>query len=98
MIRLPLVLIFTAFVILVRRGLNWGGVMGRNKALLLIYLFFAVSCCWSDSDFSSLKPSKALSFSLKPTTTTLSTIGMRGTSSCIGERSRTIQYRVGWEG
>ena len=49
------VLIFTAFVILVRRGLNWGGVMGRNKALLLIYLFFAVSCCWSGAPMTSLK-------------------------------------------
>jgi len=38
-----------------KRGLDWGGLVGRNKALFLIYFYFALSAIWSDLPLMSLK-------------------------------------------
>ena len=49
------VLIGAAIVVLSKRGFNWGMLVGRNKALFLIYFFFALSAFWSELPFISLK-------------------------------------------
>ena len=41
--------------ILQRRGLEWGPLVSRNKALFLMYAYFALSVCWSEFPFLSLK-------------------------------------------
>lgn len=48
-------LIVSAFCVLVRRSFDWGGFARRNKALLLIYLYFAFSSAWSELPLSSFK-------------------------------------------
>ncbi len=49
------ILIVSAFVALSKRGFNWGVMIQRNKALFLIYFFLALSACWSELPFISLK-------------------------------------------
>lgn len=48
-------LIGLAVVVLYKRGFNWGILVQRNKALFLIYFFFALSVFWSELPFYSLK-------------------------------------------
>jgi exopolysaccharide production protein ExoQ len=48
-------LIVLAIRVLNRRGVDWGAVVGRNKALFLIFFFLAVSAFWSQIPFVSLK-------------------------------------------
>jgi O-antigen ligase len=49
------VLIIAAVIVLGKRGLNWGALIQRNRALFLIYFFFALSAFWSDMPLVSLK-------------------------------------------
>src|SRR5208282_2588486 len=49
------VLIVGAILTLQRRSFNWGAFIRNNKALCLIYLFFAVSATWSPLGIISLK-------------------------------------------
>lgn len=48
-------LIVSAFVILMRRGFNWAEFANRNKALIAIYLYYAISAAWSNFPLSSAK-------------------------------------------
>jgi exopolysaccharide production protein ExoQ len=48
-------LIASAFVILSRRRFDWGDFLQRNKALLLVYSYFALSSLWSEQSLVSLK-------------------------------------------
>ncbi len=48
-------LIASALVVLLRRGFDWGYFAERNKALLLIYFYFATSALWSEFPLSSIK-------------------------------------------
>lgn len=48
-------LIACAIIVLNRRRIDWGRVVGGNKAVFLIYLFFALSPLWSDLPFVSFK-------------------------------------------
>jgi exopolysaccharide production protein ExoQ len=48
-------LIFCAFITVQRRGLDWGRLIGWNKALFLIYAYFALSAIWSDLPLLSVK-------------------------------------------
>lgn len=50
-----LTLIIAAFVVLSRRGFNWGEWIRHNKALLAFYFYFLVSVLWADSTVSSFK-------------------------------------------
>jgi O-antigen ligase len=49
------VLILAATLVLLQRHLNWGAFIQNNKAVCLIYLFFAVSAAWSPLGLVSLK-------------------------------------------
>ncbi len=49
------VMIFSAIFVLKGRRLDWGTLFSRNKAVFLFYLFFALSCIWSEMHFVSLK-------------------------------------------
>ncbi len=48
-------LIGIALIILVRRRTNWGLFAGNNKALLIMYLFFALSMLWAEHPFVVFK-------------------------------------------
>jgi O-antigen ligase len=48
-------LIIAAFVVLCRRGFNWGEWISNNKALLAFYFYFLISILWADSTVSSFK-------------------------------------------
>lgn len=48
-------LMLGAIVTLQRRNFNWGGLIRNNKALCLIYLFFAISVVWSPLGIITLK-------------------------------------------
>lgn len=48
-------LVVGALVVIQKRGLNWGNLISRNKALFLIYSYFALSMVWSDLPLLSLK-------------------------------------------
>jgi len=50
-----LILITTAIAILVKRGINWGGLARNNKWLLIFFLYLGVSVLWSDYSFVSFK-------------------------------------------
>jgi O-antigen ligase len=49
------VLIVSAILVLQRRNFNWAAFVHQNKALCLIYLFFAISAAWSPLGIVSLK-------------------------------------------
>ncbi len=49
------ILIASAFIVLSKRGFNWGIAISRNKALFLIYFFLALSAFWSELPFVSFK-------------------------------------------
>jgi O-antigen ligase len=49
------VLIVAAVIVLGKRGLNWGELIWKNRALFLIYFYFALSAFWSDMPLVSLK-------------------------------------------
>jgi O-antigen ligase len=48
-------LMLAAAVILARRHFSWGALISNNKALFVIYAYFALSFLWSDFPLSSLK-------------------------------------------
>jgi exopolysaccharide production protein ExoQ len=48
-------LILAALFVLGKRGLNWGAFVQGNKALVLIYFFFAVSALWAEYPDVSLR-------------------------------------------
>jgi exopolysaccharide production protein ExoQ len=48
-------LILAAFLVLRRRGFDWGQFISRNKALILIYLYFALSFTWAEHSFPTIK-------------------------------------------
>ncbi len=48
-------LMLASLVILHRRAFDWGGFLRANKALIGIYLFFALSALWSYYPFASAK-------------------------------------------
>jgi O-antigen ligase len=45
----------SAIVVLVKRGIRWGTLIRRNRALFLIYFFLAMSAFWSGMPAVSLK-------------------------------------------
>ncbi len=49
------ILIAAAFVVLLRRKFDWPLLVGRNKALIALYLFFAVSSLWSPEPFITFR-------------------------------------------
>lgn len=49
------ILIFAAFVILSRRGLNWSAVLSENWPIFLFYAFLLVSVLWANSPLVSFK-------------------------------------------
>ncbi len=44
-----------ALAVLLRRQLDWGGLISRNKALLMVFLYFGISTLWSDYTWVSFK-------------------------------------------
>jgi O-antigen ligase len=50
-----LILIISAIVILVRRGINWGETIRNNRWLSVFFLYLLVSVIWSDSPFVAFK-------------------------------------------
>ena len=50
-----LVLIVAAAVILQRRHFSWGGFAARNKILLLLYAYLALTALWSEHTFPTVK-------------------------------------------
>jgi O-antigen ligase len=48
-------LVVLALMVLAKRGLRWREVVSRNKALLLLYFYFALSSLWSDYPGVSFK-------------------------------------------
>ena len=40
---------------LFNRGFKWGQAVGKNKVLFLLYLYLALSACWSEAPLISLK-------------------------------------------
>ncbi len=48
-------LMVAALFVLVQRGFDWAAFIGRNKALIVMYLFLALSALWSVIGFVSLK-------------------------------------------
>jgi len=44
-----------AVVVLVRRKLNWGSLVQKNKAIFLIYTYLLLSVFWSEMPFASTK-------------------------------------------
>lgn len=48
-------LIGSAAVVLMRRGFDWGGFVQRNKALVVIYLYLALSALWAEYSLPTLK-------------------------------------------
>ena len=49
------VLILSSVGVLIQRGFKWNQAIGCNKALFLIYLYLALSACWSEAPLVSLK-------------------------------------------
>jgi exopolysaccharide production protein ExoQ len=49
------ILIGASVLVLSRRGLNWGRLVQDNKALFLVYAYFALSAFWSDDLLVSWK-------------------------------------------
>src|SRR6185369_17133152 len=50
-----LALIIAAFVILRKRNFDWMAFVFRNKLLILLYLFLALSAAWSEHPFPTVK-------------------------------------------
>jgi O-antigen ligase len=50
-----LILIIAALWMLARRRFSWGCFVGKNKALVCLYVFFLLSACWSDFPVSTIK-------------------------------------------
>jgi len=50
-----LALIIAAFVILRKRNFDWIAFILKNKVLILLYLFLAVSAAWSEHPFPTIK-------------------------------------------
>jgi exopolysaccharide production protein ExoQ len=48
-------LIGSAIVVLLKRGLDWRGLVRQNKVLFLIYFYLLLSTFWSEMPFISLK-------------------------------------------
>ncbi len=48
-------LMVAALIVLKRRGFSWGAFFSRNKILMLLYLFLALSASWSEFSFPTLK-------------------------------------------
>jgi O-antigen ligase len=48
-------LMVAALAILFRRRLDWGGFISRNRALLMIFLYYGISTLWSDYTWVSFK-------------------------------------------
>src|SRR5260370_16656450 len=48
-------LMVAALFVLAQRGFDWAAFIGRNKALIVVYLFLALSAVWSVIGFVSLK-------------------------------------------
>lgn len=48
-------LMLAALFVLVQRGFDWGAFIGRNKALIVVYLFLVMSAAWSVVGFVSMK-------------------------------------------
>jgi O-antigen ligase len=44
-----------ALAVLLRRQLDWGDLISRNKALLMVFLYFGISTLWSDYTWVSFK-------------------------------------------
>jgi O-antigen ligase len=44
-----------ALVVLLRRQLDWGSLISRNKALFAVFLYFGISTLWSDYTLVSFK-------------------------------------------
>jgi exopolysaccharide production protein ExoQ len=50
-----LILIISAIVVLVRRGVNWGEAIRSNRWLSVFFLYLLVSVIWADSPFVAFK-------------------------------------------
>jgi O-antigen ligase len=48
-------LLLGAIMVLRKRGLHWGELLTRNKALCLIYIYYAISLLWSEMPILTLK-------------------------------------------
>ncbi len=50
-----LAVLVSAFVVATRRAIKWGRVIANNSAIMLFYLFFAISILWSSDPGGSAK-------------------------------------------